>query len=110
VKSITSFVTAIGTACLFAACATVVVSTDYDHSAPFGKYRTYALAPAAQGEKLSAVGEAALRDTLRSRLAKRGISAAPHAKADLDVVRHVLLQSRTSVQQYTGWGYGYNGA
>jgi len=31
-------------ACALAACETVTVTTDYDHSAPFGKYKTYALA------------------------------------------------------------------
>jgi hypothetical protein len=92
------------------ACSTVTVTTDYDHSAPFGKYKTYSLAPAKQGQTLSPVSEAALRDALRTELAARGISEATSGKADLAVVRHVFLQDKVSVQQYSDWGYGYHGA
>ena len=101
--------TAFVAACTLAACSTVTVTTDYDHSAPFGKYKTYALEPAAHGQKLSSASEAALRDELRTELAGRGISEAPAAKADLAVVRHVFLEDNVSVQQYTDWGYGYHG-
>jgi hypothetical protein len=93
-----------------AACSTVSVTTDYDHSASFGKYRTYSFAPASRGPALSPSSEAALRDALRTELAMRGISEAPSGKADLAVVRHVFLQEKVSVQQYTDWGYGMGGA
>jgi hypothetical protein len=109
-KTLAAKLTAVAAACTLAACSTVTVTTDYDHSAPFGKYRTYALAPAAHGQTLSPTSEAALRDALRTELAARGITEAPQSKADLDVVRHVFLQDKVSVQQYTDWGYGYNGA
>lgn len=91
------------------ACSTVTVTTDRDPGAPFGKYKTYALAPAKQGQTLSPQGEAALRDSLRAELAKRGIVPATAGKPDLAVVRHVFLQDKVSVQQYTDWGYGYRG-
>lgn len=96
-------------ACALAACSTVTVATDYDRAAPFGKYKTYSLAPAAKGETLSPTSEAALRDALRTQLAARGISEAAGGKADLAVARHVFLQEKVSVQQYTDWGYGYAG-
>jgi len=73
-------------ACVLSACSTVTVTTDYDHAAAFGKYKTYALEPAKQGQALSPTAEAALRDALRTELAVRGISEAPAAKADL--VKH----------------------
>ena len=91
------------------ACSTVTVTTDYDRSAPFGKYKTYALAPARQGQTLSPGSEAALRDALRTELAARGITEATSGKADLAIVRHVFLEDKVSVQQYTDWGYGYHG-
>jgi hypothetical protein len=96
-------------ACAFAACSTVTVTTDYDHSAPFAKYKTYALAPAAHGQTLSPVSEAALRAALRTQLAARGINEVASGQADLAVVRHVFVQRKVSVQQYTDWGYGYGG-
>jgi hypothetical protein len=95
--------------CTFAACSSVDVTTDYDHSAPFARYKTYSLAPAAHGQTLSPSSEAALRDSLRTELAARGISEAPSGKADLAVVRHAFHQEKVSVQHYTDWGYGYGG-
>jgi hypothetical protein len=95
--------------CAFAACSTVTVTTDYDHSASFAKYKTYSLAPAAHGQTLSPVSEAALRSSLRTELAKRGVAETSGGKADLAVVRHVFTQEKVSVQQYTDWGYGYHG-
>ena len=94
---------------LLAACSTVTVTTDYDRSAPFGQYASYALAPAAHGQTLSPSAEAALRNSLRAQLAARGIRETSPAKADLDVVRHVFLREKLAVQQYTDWGYGYHG-
>lgn len=95
--------------CLLSGCETVSVSTDYDHAAPFGSYKTYTLAPPAHGQTLSPSSEAALRDALRTELAARGIHEVQGKQADLDVVRHVFIQERASVQQYTDWGYGRYG-
>ncbi len=96
-------------ASLFSACETVTVTTDHDPSANFAKYKSYTLAPPRKGETLSPSSEAALRDSLRAELAARGISEAPENKADLDIVRHVFIQQKTSVQQYTDWGYYHAG-
>lgn len=96
--------------CAFTGCSSVTVTTDYDHSAPFPKYKTYTLAPAAQGQALSPSSEAALRDALRTELGKRGIVEASSGHGDLAVARHVFLQDKVSVQQYTDWGYGYHDA
>jgi hypothetical protein len=95
--------------CALSACSTVTVSTDYDHSAPFAKYKTYALAPASKGQVLSPTSEAALRDALRTDLAAKGLTEAANGKPDLAVVRHVFLKDKVAVQEYTSWGYGYGG-
>jgi hypothetical protein len=108
-KSIATRLSALSAAFVLAACSTVTVTTDYDRSASFGKYKTYALAPAKQGQTLSPASEAALRDALRTELAARGITEATSGKPDLAIVRHVFLQDKVSVQQYTDWGYGYGG-
>src|SRR5471030_2685424 len=62
---------------LFAGCATVKVTTDYDHSAPFAKYHSYVLAPAPHGQGLSPMSEAALRAALRVNLSTRRIEELP---------------------------------
>jgi len=108
-KSITTKLSALVAAGALAACSTVTVTTDYDKSASFGQYKTYALAPAAKGQTLSPTSEAALRDALRTELAARGVAEATSGKPDLAIVRHVFLDEKVSVQQYTDWGYGYSG-
>lgn len=96
-------------ACALVSCSTVTVSTDYDRSAPFTKYKTYTLAPAPQGQTLSPSGEAALRASLRAELAARGITEAARGRGDLAIARHAFLQEKVSMHQYTDWGYGYQG-
>jgi hypothetical protein len=108
-KIIITRFTVFAAAVVLAACSTVTVTTDYDRSASFAKYKTYSLAPASQGQTLSPTGEAALRDSLRTELGTRGISPAGSGRADLAVVRHVFTQEKVSVHQYTDWGYGYHG-
>src|SRR5436190_16638890 len=111
-KTVFNFFLAVGVLCVLAGCASqsVTVTTDHDPAAHFAAYKTYALAPPARGETLSPVGEAALQESVRTELAKRGITEAPGKNADLDVVRQVFVHEKVSVQQYTDWGYGYHGS
>jgi hypothetical protein len=109
-KSTVTKLSAFIAACTLVACSSVTVTTDYDHAASFGKYKTYALEPAAHGQMLSPTAEATLHEALRTELAARGIHEAAPGKADLAVVRHVFVQDKVSVQQYTDWGYGHAGA
>lgn len=98
-------------ACILLGCTTesVSVTTDYDHAAQFGKYKSYTLAPPRRGESMSPLGEAALRDALRGEMSRRGIAEASGKRADLIVVRHAFIQEKVSVQQYTDWGYNSHG-
>jgi hypothetical protein len=95
--------------CLFSACETVTVTTDYDRAAHFGKYKTYALTPPNRGQTMSPASEAALSDAVRAELNSRGLTEAPARTADLDIVRQVFVQQKTSVQQWTDWGYRHHG-
>jgi hypothetical protein len=108
-KTVINFFLAAGILCVLAACETVTVTTDHDPAAHFAAYKTYTLAPPAHGGIMSAVAETALRDSVRTELGKRGITEAPGKKADLDVVRHVFVLEKVSVQQYSDWGYGHRG-
>ena len=104
--SIAAKLSALVAVCALAACSSVTVTTDYDHSATFGKYKTYTLAPPVHGQALSPSSEAALRDALRTELGARGMTEATKGKGDLAIVRHAFTEDRVSVQQYTNWGYG----
>src|SRR5215471_11324132 len=87
-------------------CSTITVTTDYDPSAPFGTYRTYAVEPPANVPPLSPTLDSALRGALQENLAARGIREVTMGEnPDLAVVPHTRLQQRYSVQQYTQWGY-----
>jgi hypothetical protein len=91
---------------ILSSCSTVTVTTDYDHSAPFGTYRTYAVEPPANVPPLSPTADAALRSALQENLAARGIrEVTAGEKPDLAVVPHTKVQQKYSVQQYTQWGY-----
>jgi len=95
----------VGVAALFSGCTTVSVTTDYDRSVPFPKFKSYSLAPPAKGQPLSPSSEAALRDTLRSEMAKKGIVEKTSGKPDLAIARHVFFQNKIEVHGYTDWGY-----
>jgi len=89
-----------------AACNTtppVSVKTDYDHSASFGKYHTYALDADLTG--LSPTGAAALQQALRSSLAARGLKETPTGKADLYVVPIVFTRQKLDVMPGGGFTY-----
>src|SRR5437763_6629840 len=111
-KSVFSVLFAVGVLCVLAGCASqsLTVTTDHDPAAHFAAYKTYTLAPPARGETLSPVAETALQNSVRTELAKRGIAEAAGKNANLDVVRHVFVHEKLSVQQYTDWGYGYHGS
>jgi Domain of unknown function (DUF4136) len=95
---------------IFSGCSTVSVTADYDHTANFAKYRTYALEPPPKAPPLSPTSDAALRTTLRQELAARGIvEVTPDARPDLAVVPHAKTEQKYSVEQYSGWGYGPGG-
>jgi hypothetical protein len=108
-KALPNLLFAAALICLFSACETVTVSTDYDRAANFGKYKSYALTPPSRSQTMSPTSEAALSDAVRAALNSRGLTEAPARNADLDIVRQVFVQGKVSVQQWTNWGYGYRG-
>lgn len=89
--------------CTLVACSTtpsVAVKTDYDHSATFDKYHSYALDTASVG--LSPAGNAALQDALRSALASRGLNEKPAGRADLYIVPTVFTQEKLNAMPSGG--------
>ncbi len=81
------------------ACSTVSVTTDYDHTAAFGTYRSYSIAPGPEGSDLPLYCEITLRKSVREELAARGITEAAGKDADLAIVWRVYLAGRTSAQE-----------
>ena len=110
-KTTSILLSVVSVLCLLVSCETtsVTVSTSHDPSANFAKYKTYTLAPPKAGQTMSAVGETALHDALRTELSARGFTETSAKTADLYIARHVFVHRVVSVQEYTDWGYGYHG-
>ena len=95
---------------IFNGCSTsVTISTYCDQSAQFGKYESYALIAPTRGQKLTALSEKALRNSLRSELSPRGITEASGEKADLEIVYHIVPGKELASELYMDWDYGYQG-
>jgi hypothetical protein len=91
-------------------CSTVSVTTDYDVTASFADYRTYALEPPANEQLLSPNANAALRTALHDKLAARGIrEVGVNNRPDLAVLPHARWQQRRTREEYNHWGYGVGG-
>src|SRR5436189_66113 len=94
-------------------CSTVDVTTDFDHQAAFGTYKTYSIAPGPDGGKLPIYCQMALRQVVRSELAARGVTEAEGPNADLAIVWHAFLTDRTSAREIAEtrsggkWDYAY---
>ncbi len=86
-------------------CSTVSVTTDYDKTADFGQYRTYAFASSDKGPSLSPSIEAALRETLRTEMARKGFAEATTGTPDIAVVKHAFTEDKTAVHEFTDGGY-----
>ena len=95
---------------IFDGCSTdVTIRTYCDRSAQFGKYESYALIAPARGQKLTALSEEALRNSLRSKLSARGIRETSGKEADLDVVYHIAPTKEFGSNLYSDWDFGYQG-
>jgi Domain of unknown function (DUF4136) len=94
----------------FNGCSTgVTISTYCDRSAQFGKYQSYTLIAPAPGQKLTALSEEVLRNSLCSELSRRGIRETSGKKADLDVAYHIVPRKEFGSELYSDWDFGYQG-
>ena len=91
---------------VLAACSAVTVTTNFDPSTAFDKYRTYALTEFKEGLTLSPSSEKAFRVALRNNLAARGLQEATD-NVDLYVLRYVSTKEKTVVYQSYDFGYDY---
>jgi hypothetical protein len=88
-----------------AACSTLRTTADYDRSADFSKYHTFAV-QGAQTVK-NALLERRIKSALESELSAKGLKE-DDANPDLLVVPHVRLTHETEITTFDeGWGYGW---
>lgn len=102
------------------ACTTLRVGADYDHQAPFGTYKRFALLPRAHTGANPLVEQRA-RDAVQAGLSAKGYEFVDDpAKADIAVDVTIGSRDRTDIQSYPmpyagpwygpgWWGYPYWG-
>lgn len=90
---------------LSAGCSTLEVSTDYDKSADFTKYRTYTWG---KGEEIkNTIVKKRIEAAVDQQLASKGLKKV-ESGPDVAVFVHPRLSKETQVHTYSsGWGYGY---
>jgi len=88
-----------------AACSSITTSADYDKSANFSQYKTYAWKDTDQ--KQNELVENRIKAAVDSQLQAKGLHKVD-SNPDLWVVEHVRLSEQTQINTYdSGWGYGY---
>jgi hypothetical protein len=91
---------------LLAACSTITTKRDFDRTADFAKYKTYAWAPQPNTQAQAPVVDQAIHAAVDKDLAARGLTMVQGKKPDFYVVYHVTSEQKTDVRHYTDWGYG----
>lgn len=85
-------------------CSSVTVTTDFERGTSFARYHSYSLEAGNEKLGLSPSSQAALRQTLQSSLATRGISENADSP-QLHIVSHVSTKEKIVVQQSINTGY-----
>jgi len=90
-----------------AGCDTISAKRDFDRTAKFGEYKTYAWAPEPNTQSFvnPAVADS-IHAAVDKGLAERGFTKVEGKKADFYVVYHVTSVQKTDVRHYTDWGVG----
>ena len=86
------------------ACSTLRTAADYDRSADFAKYHTFAIKDVQSKNQLM---ERRIEGALETQLTAKGL-AKSDTDPDLWVVPHFRLSHETEISTWdTGWGYGW---
>ena len=96
----------IGVALLLTACSGISTTTDYDPSANFTSYSTYAWIDT-EGDDIDAITDGRIKSAIDGTLATKGLQKAA-SNPDLAVGYQVTTAERRSYNTVnTGWGGGY---
>jgi hypothetical protein len=87
------------------ACSTLRTTSDYDRSADFSKYHTFAVQDAEKAQ--NGLLERRIKSALEAGLLAKGLKE-DDSNPDLLVVPHVRLSHETEITTFDeGWGYGW---
>ena len=93
---------------MLAGCSGIRVTTDYDHKADFGKYKTFNFSKEVDKVKLNDLNRRRLKDDITAQMAARGYQIA----ASPDLLVNVFIKGTTKItaNAFTngfGGGFGY---
>jgi hypothetical protein len=100
----------ISVAFLVASCATIKVTSDYDKTAPFAGYKTYAYTPEALALAVDELNRGRLIAAVDNELSLKGFTKSdkPDVLIDLKLAKEkIQTATATSSGGYGGYGYGY---
>lgn len=106
-------ITIVALATLTVSCSSIKVSHDFDKSANFGAYKTYALTPEAEQLPLDDINRRRILDAIATELAGKGLTKSDNPDVWIDVnLRAEQKQSATATTSnpggaYYGYGRGY---
>jgi hypothetical protein len=92
---------------LVTSCATIKVSSDFDKSAQFAQYKTYALTPEVQNLPIEELNRKRLIAAIETEMGKKGFTKSENPDIFVDV-KITGEKKQTATATSTG-GYGYGG-
>ena len=93
---------------LTVACSTMTVAVDWDRSADFSRYRTFAFQRGSPARR--DFTQKRIEDAIAAKLQSRGLALATTERPDLRVLTHVIVRRAQRIDYTTyGWGWRWRG-
>jgi hypothetical protein len=90
-----------------ASCSSIRVSSDFDKTAGFASYKTYAFTPEVQSLPLDDINRNRLLNAIETELAAKGFSKSDKPDVLIDLTIKTQTQQTATATNTGGYGYGY---
>jgi hypothetical protein len=89
-------------------CSTIKISSDFDKTASFSSYKTYAFTPETQNLPVNDINKSRILGAIDAELAAKGFTKSDHPDVWIDVtIKAQNVQTATASTDYYGSGYRY---
>jgi len=93
--------------CLFGACSTVKVTSDFDREATFASYKTYAFTQEANELQVGDINRKRIIDAVSSELALKGFTVSDQPDVLIDLKINAQQKETATAHTTGGYGAGY---
>jgi len=91
-----------------ASCSSIKISSDFDKSAGFASYKTYAFTPEAEAMPIDDINRGRILSAIASELTAKGFTKSDQPDVFIDVkLKAQQIQTATATTDYYGTGYRY---